>query len=393
MATVPAAHPVPCATTVRRLHSHRDRLVTTLMKRVDQDYAWYRDLSAKDRSWVGLVAQHSISAFIAWCEDKHATAASPQEIFAVAPAELARTISLQQTLQLVRTGVDVIETEAEVVSAPGRASELHDAILRYSREFAFTTAEVYARAAEARGSWDARLEALVVDAVVRGDVGQSLKSRAAALGWRGEGSSVAVVVGLAAPLGEQKAAELRHVLRRAAPDSLVGFLADRILVLLGGLDNFKEAVAALVPKVGDGAVVVGPTVAGLEQVPRSLAAANAGLDAVAAWPDAPRPVLADELLPERLLVGDAGAAATLRASIYDPLVAAGKDVLATLATYLELGRSLEGSARALYVHPNTVRYRLGKITDVCGWDPTDPREAYVLQHALACGRLAAAGSK
>ncbi|MDR1118355.1 MAG: helix-turn-helix domain-containing protein [Bifidobacteriaceae bacterium] len=59
----------------------------------------------------------------------------------------------------------------------------------------------------------------------------------------------------------------------------------------------------------------------------------------------------------------------------------------TLAVYLELGRSLEGSARQLFVHPNTVRYRLGKITDTCGWDPTSPREAYVLQHALAVGRL------
>ncbi|MDR1799747.1 MAG: helix-turn-helix domain-containing protein [Bifidobacteriaceae bacterium] len=382
-------HPVPCATTVRRLHSHRDRLVTTLLKRVDQEYDWYRALSAKDRSWVGLVAQQAISRFIAWCEDPNAPAASSQEVFAAAPAELTRTVSLRQTLQLVRSGVDVIESEAAVVSAPGKASELHDAVLRYSREIAFATAEVYARAAELRGSWDARLEALVVDAVLRGDIGPSLLSRAAALGWGDQGRAVAVVVGIEAPLGERSVGEIRHALRRAVPDMLVGFLADRVLVLLGGLDDFKPAVEGLIPAFGEGPVVVGPTVAGLAQLPRSLAAANAGLDAVGAWPGAPRPVEADELLPERLLVGDSAAAATLRATIYDPLVAAGKDVLLTLATYLELGRSLEGSARALYVHPNTVRYRLGKITEVCGWDPTDPREAYVLQHALACGRLAA----
>ena len=42
-------------------------------------------------------------------------------------------------------------------------------MLRYSREIAFAAAEVYARAAEARGAWDARLEALVVDALLRGE--------------------------------------------------------------------------------------------------------------------------------------------------------------------------------------------------------------------------------
>jgi DNA-binding PucR family transcriptional regulator len=88
-----------------------------------------------------------------------------------------------------------------------------------------------------------------------------------------------------------------------------------------------------------------------------------------------------------LLIGDREARTTLLERAYQPLVDAGKDVALTLATYLELGRSLEGAARVLFVHPNTVRYRLGKITEICGWDPSDPREAYVLQHALAVGRL------
>ncbi|MDR1187749.1 MAG: helix-turn-helix domain-containing protein [Bifidobacteriaceae bacterium] len=382
------AHPVPCATTVARLSSHRNRLVNQVMKCIDADHAWYRSLSAEDRSWVGLVAQASIDAFIGWCKDKTSSASSSQEIFAVAPAELTRTVSLHQTLLLVKSGVDVIEEEAEVISAPGKASELHDAILRYSREFAFTTAEVYARAAEMRGSWDARLEALVVDALMRGDVGQSVRSRLAALGWSSTGHCVCVVAGIDAPLGEGRVREVRSALRGAAPDSLAGFHSDRVLLLLGGLDQFEQAVAALLPALGDGPVVIGPKVASAEDLPRSIRAAGAGLDALAAWPAAPRPVMADELLPERLLIGDPEARTTLIRRAYGPLVDAGKDVALTLATYLELGRSLEGAARVLFVHPNTVRYRLGKITEICGWDPSDPREAYVLQHALAVGRLA-----
>jgi DNA-binding PucR family transcriptional regulator len=357
------------------------------MKSIETDHPWYRSLSAEDRSWVGLVAQASIDAFIGWCKDKTSSASSSQEIFAVAPAELTRTVSLHQTLLLVKSGVDVIEAEAEVISAPGRASELHDAILRYSREFAFATAEVYARAAEMRGSWDARLEALVVDALIRGDVGASVRSRLAALGWSSLGQSVCLVAGVDAPLGEARVREVRSALPAAAPDGLAGFHSDRVLLLLSGLESFESAVQELVPTLGDGPVVVGPTVASIDELPRSIKAANAGLEAYPAWASAPSPVLADELLPERLLISDPEARATLLTKVYRPLVEAGKDVALTLATYLELGRSLEGAARELFVHPNTVRYRLSKIDEICGWDPTDPREAYVLQHALAVGRL------
>ncbi|MDR2373257.1 MAG: helix-turn-helix domain-containing protein [Bifidobacteriaceae bacterium] len=387
MAAKPSTHPVPCATTVARLSSHRDRLVTQVMKTIDREHVWYRALSAEDRSWVGLVAQASVDAFIAWCQDKRSSASSSQEIFAVAPAELTRTVSLHQTLLLVKSGVDVIEAEAEVLSAPGRASELHDAVLRYSREFAFATAEVYARAAEMRGSWDARLEALVVDSLIRGDTGPSVRSRLAALGWSSTGQAVCVVTGISAPLGEGRVREVRSALRSAAPDSLAGFQSDRVLALLSGIDQFDAAVRAILPALGGGPVVVGPKVPSLDELPRSIRAAVAGLDALPAWPAAPRPVQADDLLPERLLLGDPEARATLLERAYRPLIAAGRDVALTLGTYLELGRSLEGAARVLFVHPNTVRYRLGKISEICGWDPSDPREAYVLQHALAVGRL------
>ena len=67
-------------------------------------------------------------------------------------------------------------------------------MLRYGREVAFATAEVYARAAEVRGAWDARLEALVVDAVLRAETDEAVLSRASALGW-GDRGDVAVVLG------------------------------------------------------------------------------------------------------------------------------------------------------------------------------------------------------
>ena len=41
----------------------------------------------------------------------------------------------------------------------------------------------------------------------------------------------------------------------------------------------------------------------------------------------------------------------------------------------------------LFVHPNTVRYRLGKIADLTGYQLTDPHDAHTVRIALALGRL------
>ena len=81
-------------------------------------------------------------------------------VFGAAPRALAGVIPLQQTVDLVRLSIDVVEASVDDVLEGEDAEAVHAAILRYAREVAFATAEVYARAAEARGAWDARLEAL-----------------------------------------------------------------------------------------------------------------------------------------------------------------------------------------------------------------------------------------
>ena len=75
---------------------------------------------------------------------------------------------------------DAVE-QADQLAAPGEEQGLREAVLKFSREIAFSAARVYARAAESRGSWDARLQALLVDALLRGDSSDVLASRAAAL--------------------------------------------------------------------------------------------------------------------------------------------------------------------------------------------------------------------
>src|SRR3954447_23988466 len=380
------------AETLRRVRDGSGILAASAMRRLDDDLDWYRALPAEDRSWVGLVAQAGISAFIGWFADPSPPPHGVGEIFAAAPPELTRSISLQHTLQLVRVVVDVVEAHSDELASPGGERDLREAVLRYSREVSFSAAEVYARAAEVRGAWDARLEALVVDALVRGDVDDALRSRIAALGWSGRGSTLVMVGTTTSALDDVRAAELRRATRRAADDALVGIQGDRLVVFLGGEGDLRTAAGSLLPRFGPGPVVIGPEVGDLTDSAPSARAALSGLLAAPAWEQAPRPVQADELLPERVLIGDVTARTALVAQAYAPLAASPGSLLETLSAYLGTGRSLEAAARTLYVHPNTVRYRLRRVADVTGWDPLDARESYVLQTALALGRLDAAAT-
>ena len=58
-----------------------------------------------------------------------------------------------------------------------------------------------------------------------------------------------------------------------------------------------------------------------------------------------------------------------------------------MTTYLEQGYSLEGTARMLFVHPNTVRYRLRRVTELTGFLPGDGRGGFALWVAVVFGRL------
>ena len=360
------------------------RLATS---RMEATLPWYRALSAQDRSWVGLVAQAGVGAFLAWFRDPSGVLEITADVFGTAPRELTRSVTLRQTLDLVRTVVDVVEDQVDELAAPGEEQALRVAVLRYSREVAFAAAEVYAQAAESRGAWDARLEALVVDAVLRGEADDALQSRAAALGWDAQ-TDVVVVAGRAAPGSAGEVVEsLRQHAKRLHVDALAAVQGGRLVAVLGGVTNPLATAEGLSAGFADGPVVVGPTVPHLFAAGRSARAALAGLVAARAWPDAPRPVLADDLLPERVLAGDTPARRALVDRVYRRLLDARGSLLDTVSTYLETGGSLESSARILFVHPNTVRYRLRRAAETCGYDVMQPRDAHVVHMALALGRL------
>ncbi|MCW2688116.1 MAG: hypothetical protein JWR37_3006 [Mycobacterium sp.] len=376
---------------LRRLKQYSGRLATEAVQAMQDRLPFFADLEASQRASVHLVVQTAVVNFVEWMRDPSSNVGYTVQAFEVVPQDLTRRIALRQTVEMVRITMEFFE---EVVPLLARSEEqltaLTAGILRYSRDLAFAAASAYADAAEARGAWDTRMEANVVDAVVRGDTGPELQSRAAALNWDTTAPAT-VIVGMPRPGRVDIASEDVHdVVNRHGRAALSDVHGTWLVAIVSGqlaptpTDKF---LGELLGAFSDGPVVIGSMASTLSAAHRSATEAIAGMNAVAGWSGAPRPVLARELLPERALLGDATAVAALETEVMRPLADAGPALTETLDAYLDSGGAIEACARKLFVHPNTVRYRLKRITDFTGRDPTTPRDAYVLRVAATVGRL------
>jgi DNA-binding PucR family transcriptional regulator len=378
----------------RKLKQYSGRFATEAVATMQDRLPFFAELDASQRASVQLVVQTAVVNFVEWMANPHSNVGYTVEAFELVPQELTRRIALRQTVDMVRVTMEFFEEVVPLLARDDEhATALTTGILRYSRDLAFAAASAYADAAEARGAWDSRMEANLVDAVVRGDIGPELQSRSAALNWDTTAPATVVVgmprtdrIELASD--DVRDAAARH--GRAALSDVHGTWL--IAIVSGSLPATDKFVRELVEVFADGPVVIGPTAPTFAAAHTSATEAIAGMNAVTGWSSAPRPVLARELLPERALLGDASAIAVLDAEVMRPLADAGPALTETLDAYLDSGGAIEACARKLFVHPNTVRYRLKRITDFTGRDPTTPRDAYVLRVAATVGRLSSQAS-
>lgn len=379
--------PASVTSTWQRVNRASGRLSTTALHRM-RDLPWFKALDADQQASVGMVVQAGLASFAEWLRQGDLAApVTDLSIFSVAPRRLADVVTLQQTVTLIRMTLDLLEVEAPALAAPGDEGRLAQALLHYSREVGFAAAAVYAEVAEQRGAEAARAEAGLMEALVRREPASAVLGRAAAVGWP-RTEWVHVAVGRPRSRGADEAvSEVRAAARRLGAAVLVGEAAGRLAVVSGGTGSARPVLDALLPVFGPGPVVVAASVPDLGSAAEALAEALAGASAVVAWPGAPRPVAAAALLAERAVLGDPQARQRLKTEVWQPLAAA-PPLLDTAAALLETG-SIEATARALFVHPNTVRYRLRKVLELVGRDPVRPRDAQELHVALVLGRAAA----
>ncbi len=375
---------------LRRLKQYSGRFSTEAVSAMQDRLPFFAELEASQRASLALVVQTAVANFVEWMTDPSSNVNYTARAFELMPQDLTQRMPLRHSVDMMRVTMEFFEEVAPLLArSDEQLTALTVGILKYSRDLAFSAATAYADAAEARGSWDSRMEATVVDAVVRGDTGPELLSRAAALNWDTTAPAT-VVVGTPPPGRENRASQdVRDIAARHGRAALTDVHGTYLVAIVSGqLTPTEKVFGALLDAFSDGPVVIGPTAPMLTAAYHSASEAISGMNAVAGWRGAPRPVLARELLPERALMGDAAAIAALHTDVMRPLADAGPTLTETLDAYLDCGGAIEACARKLFVHPNTVRYRLRRIADFTGRDPTLPRDAYVLRVAATVGHLA-----
>src|ERR1700743_2890654 len=228
---------------LRRLKQYSGRLATEAVSAMQERLPFFADLEASQRASVALVVQTAVVNFVEWMHDPHSNVSYTAQAFELVPQDLRQRIALRHTVDMVRVTMEFFE---EVVPLLARSEEqltaLTVGILKYSRDLAFTAASAYADAAEARGTWDSRMEASVVDAVVRGDTGPELLSRAAALNWDTTAPAT-VVVGTPPPGREDRASQdVRDIAARHGRAALIDVHGTYLVAIVSGQLTQTEKV-------------------------------------------------------------------------------------------------------------------------------------------------------
>ena len=119
-----------------RLTSAAAAMTTAALAEITRRHPWFSELDADNRASVTLVVRAGVDGFIAWFHEGGSGQAE-QNIFADAPSELTRSLSLQQTVDLIRATVETVEQQISTQLDPADRPVLENAVLHFSREIAF----------------------------------------------------------------------------------------------------------------------------------------------------------------------------------------------------------------------------------------------------------------
>ena len=370
-----------------------ERLLRKTLDHLEEALPWARSLPADGRRTLEGAIRTALDDLLARLDPQ---GKEEGEVPSPVPAELSRSLGPHRAMELTRVILDMLEEAGRTMGAEGERSTLV-----YARQAATAAAGLYADLAEARSGRKAVTESRIIRHLNEKTADTRTVDDLARLGWPTEFDCFAVVGearGNDDGQGMENARQPIHTtVAHEGGRALVGE-SDGLMTVLINPDRSgtpADFCASILRFFADGsAVCLGPLRHGISGAEASIGAALSTHAAAPAVADPitaalPRPLHADDLLPERALNGDRDAADQLYQEVY--LSLAGQDpdgpLPTTLLTFLRSGNSLEVTAKKLGIHPNTVRYRLRRCVEVTGWDAMDPRESFVLQAALIIGRI------
>jgi hypothetical protein len=385
-----------------------DALAEQMLQRYLETIPSYRALPDETLRQIRAVNQHNIRSFVRALRESRGPSPDELELIRESASKRAREgVPLSGLLAAYRQGAQIAWSQARelIGDNPERLKSGLDfatAVMRWVDEASGAAAQSYLaeyeRVASDRES--ARRDFLdgLLSAALTPD---EIVARGEALGLDSAAPHSIAIVRVEAKSTEDVA--LRGAVRRLrtmtaelpfADQSLVVARSDEIVIVFPaaakGEDQMTTRLRAFVGIAGEAIEArvdggIGRPRETLSELAPSYREASIALSAASAGAS-PSVALYGEVLVEELLLRERGVARRLSHTVLDPLVPH-PELRATLVEYLRHGPSLPAVAQRLFLHPNTVAYRLARIKELTGRDPKTPAGVAELFLALRAAQL------
>jgi hypothetical protein len=366
-----------------------EEILTTIAREVPE-YA--RPLEGAFGAGIRTGVTEALRQFVALIRDPDAGREPGRDVYVgLGRGELRQGRTLDSLQSAYRIGARVAWRRISAAARRDRIDAdqlavLAEAIFAYIDELSADSVEGYAQAQREQEGERQRRRRELLALLLRDPPADEpdVRSAAQAAGWRLPRS--------AAPLAVAEE-DLARVGRRLSSDALVATVRGIGCALVSGaaarseLERATEGVTA----------ALGPTVPRAE-LGEAWSIASAALRAAAAGAIEGDGLLdAERHLPELLLFESGGMAerlAQVRLAPLDDLTPAARARMEeTALAFVQHGGNAAAMARALHLHPQTIRYRLRRLRELFGDELTDPDARFELELALRTRSARSVGAR
>jgi PucR-like helix-turn-helix protein len=356
-----------------------EEILATIAREVPE-YA--RPLEGSFGAGIRTGVTEALRQFVALIRDPVAGRAAGRDVYvALGRGELRQGRTLDSLQSAYRIGARVAWRRVSAAARRGGADPeqlgfLAEAIFAYIDELSADSVEGYARAQREQEGERQRRRRELLALLLRNPPADEpdVRSAAQAAGWRLPRSI--------APLAVAEA-DLARVARRLAADALAASVGGVGCALIPSSAGARDEVERATEDVG---AALGPSVARAELATAWSLAASALRAAEAGGIEVDGLIVAEEHLPELLLFESGALAERLAERTLAPLdeltPAARTRMEETALAFVQRGGNAAAMARALHLHPQTIRYRLGRLRELFGDSLDDPDARFELELAL-----------
>lgn len=321
-------------------------------------------------------------------------------------------VPLSGLLQAYRLGAQLAWGQAKelIGGDPVRLAEgleLATAVMRWVDVVSGAVAQAYLEEYERLSSDREAARRDLLDGIIGGAfTDDEVFARAEALGLDPAAPSCIAVIAPAEPVADSAAMRaVQHRLKTLAADlpaadrSLIAVRGAEVVVVFpaagSALTDVQAGMRALVERAGETLGL--PVRAGLGRPRDTLAELapcyrEASIAFAAARASSSSAAVSyGEMLVEELILRERGVSQRLASQLLEPLEGH-PELRHTLVMYIEHGPSLPAVAKILFLHPNTVSYRLTRIRELTGRDPRTPAGVAELFLALRASQLLGDGA-